>query len=787
MTNDPDELLRQNKALPERHSRLSRALVRISASLDLDTVLREVVDSARAVTGAGIGLITATDEPDRPHRFLTSGIAPEDHRQLAARDDGRQLFEHLRQLPGPLRVSDLGAYVRTLGIDPAVLPGNTLQATPIRHQGVYLGGLVLANKQGGREFADEDEEMLVLFASQAAAAIANARAYRDELRARAKLEALVETSPVGVVLFDAKTGGLVSWNREATRIVEGLKMPDRPIDQLLEIVTSRGADGREVDLTEDPAISEELRRGETLRNEEIVLSVPDGRSVRTLVNVTPIHAADGGVEFVVVTMQDLAPFEELERMRTEFLAIVSHELRTPLTSIKGCAGAVLEASPGFAPAEMLQFFRIINAQADQMSSLVSDLLDAGRIATGTLSVAPEISDIGALVDAARTTFQAAAGRHTVVIDIPLGLPLVMVDRQRISQVLHNLLTNAARRSPESSPIQVSVRRDGTHVAISVSDRGQGIPPDRVPHLFRKHPIMDDAERGLGRGLGLAICKGLVEAHGGRIQATSGGEGWGARFTFTVPVAEEARVDPATASSHERPAGLDRQLPARQRILVVDDDPQTLLFVRDALRAAGYHVLVTGDHREVSRVIRAEKPHLVLLDLMLPGTDGIKLMAEVPELGDRPVIFISAYGRDETIARALGAGAADYVVKPFSSTELTARVRAALRKHAEPEPFVLGELAIDYERRQVTLADDPVRLTATEYEVLRLLSANAGRVLTYRSLLRQAWMRYPDRASPKLVHAVVKRLRRKLGEDAASAAYILNERHVGYRMPAGPDA
>ena len=686
-----------------------------------------------------------------------------------------------------MRVSDLGAYVRTLGIDPAVLPGNTLQATPIRHQGVYLGGLVLANKQGGREFADEDEEMLVLFASQAAAAIANARAYRDELRARAKLEALVETSPVGVVLFDAKTGGLVSWNREATRIVEGLKMPDRPIDQLLEIVTSRGADGREVDLTEDPAISEELRRGETLRNEEIVLSVPDGRSVRTLVNVTPIHAADGGVEFVVVTMQDLAPFEELERMRTEFLAIVSHELRTPLTSIKGCAGAVLEASPGFAPAEMLQFFRIINAQADQMSSLVSDLLDAGRIATGTLSVAPEISDIGALVDAARTTFQAAAGRHTVVIDIPLGLPLVMVDRQRISQVLHNLLTNAARRSPESSPIQVSVRRDGTHVAISVSDRGQGIPPDRVPHLFRKHPIMDDAERGLGRGLGLAICKGLVEAHGGRIQATSGGEGWGARFTFTVPVAEEARVDPATASSHERPAGLDRQLPARQRILVVDDDPQTLLFVRDALRAAGYHVLVTGDHREVSRVIRAEKPHLVLLDLMLPGTDGIKLMAEVPELGDRPVIFISAYGRDETIARALGAGAADYVVKPFSSTELTARVRAALRKHAEPEPFVLGELAIDYERRQVTLADDPVRLTATEYEVLRLLSANAGRVLTYRSLLRQAWMRYPDRASPKLVHAVVKRLRRKLGEDAASAAYILNERHVGYRMPAGPDA
>ena len=787
MTKGPDTLLRQYKALRERHSRLSRALVRISASLDLDTVLREVVDSARAVTGARFGVITTSDERDLPYRFLTSGIEPEDHRRLAVSGDRRLLYEHFRELRRPVRVGDLASYAQTLGIDPTVFPGNTLQATPIRHQGVYLGSLFLADKEGGRAFTDEDEESLVLFASQAAAAIANARAYRDELRARAKLEALIESAPVGVVLFDARTGGLVSWNREAARIVEGLKMPDLPIEELLEIVTSRGMDGVEVDLSKHPALSDELRRGETLRSQEIVLSVPDGRSVRTLVNVTPIHGADGAIEFIVVTMQDLAPFEELERMRTEFLAIVSHELRTPLTSIKGSAGAVLDASPGFAPEEMLQFFRIINAQADQMSGLISDLLDAGRIATGTLSVTPEVSDVGALVDGARNTFLAGAGRHTVVVDLPPDLPLVMVDRQRIVQVLNNLLGNAAIHSPDSSPIEITAWRDGTHVAVSVADRGQGIPSDRIPHLFERYASSDDAEGGLGRGLGLAICKGLVEAHGGRIRATSGGEGQGARFTFTVPVADEARVDPLAAPASQGPAGQDRHRQARERIvrervLVVDDDPQTLLYVRDALTVAGFDVLVTGDHRELSNVIRAEKPHLVLLDLMLPGTDGIKLMKEVPELADRPVIFISAYGRDETIARALGSGAADYIVKPFSSTELTARVRAALRRQAEPEPFELGELAIDYERRKVTLAGRPVDLTATEYEVLRLLSAKAGRVLTYHSLLRHAWVRYPDRASPKLVHAVVKRLRGKRGEDAATAAYILNERHVGYRMP-----
>ena len=176
----------------------------------------------------------------------------------------------------------------------------------------------------------------------------------------------------------------------------------------------------------------------------------------------------------------------------------------------------------------------------------------------------------------------------------------------------------------------------------------------------------------------------MEAHGGRIRADSGGAGQGARFTFTLPVAEEA----GGAALALPPEGFV-PAPERQptRILVVDDDPQTLRYVRDALVAAGYAPLVTGDPEELSGLIKAEQPALVLLDLMLPGTDGIELMERVPELADLPVIFISGYGRDETIARALESGAADYIVKPFSPTELTARVRAALRRQAGREPFL----------------------------------------------------------------------------------------------------
>ena len=362
---------------------------------------------------------------------------------------------------------------------------------------------------------------------------------------------------------------------------------------------------------------------------------------------------------------------------------------------------------------------------------------------------------------------------------------MLADTRRIVQVLGNLFSNAARHSPASCPIRVGAARDGVHVAVSVADEGQGVPPERLAQLFSKHAGGGPGRGGLGSGLGLAICKGLVEAHGGRIWAESAGAGRGTRFTFTLPAAEDAGGEgPGTAP---RRSGRARQQQERTRVLVVDDDPRTLRYVREALVPAGYVPVLTGDPHELPELLRTHRPGLVLLDLLLPGTDGIELLEGVAELEDLPVIFISAYGRDETIAKALDAGAADYIVKPFSPTELTARVRAALRRRAGPQSFRLGELAIVYDQRRVSVAGRPVELTATEYEVLRVLSLRPGRVLTYTSLLRQAWRGHDEeQPNPKLVHALVKRLRRKLGDDPARPAYILNERGVGYRMPGTGD-
>ena len=759
-----DEAAQGTEAPRRRDATLRAAILRIGASLDLDTVLREIVNGARAMTDARYGVITTVDGAGQPRDFVTAGLTPDERRAMETWPDGLRLFGHLRELAAPLRLPDLDAWVRGLGFSPFPVPCGTFQATPMRHQGTAAGGFFLGGKEGG--FTDADEEVLVLFAQQAAAALANARAHREEQRARADLAALVETCPVGVAVFDAESGTPLSLNREARRILAGLEPPDGSPDQLRATVACRRGDGREVTLGD-------LADAETVRAEEVEIFVPGGKSVRTLIDATPIHSPEGTVERVVVTLQDLAPFEALERSRAEFLGMVSHELRTPLAAIKGSAATALEDGRDPDRAELRQFLRIIEEQASRMSGLIGDLLDAGRLGAGLLPVDSAPEDLAGLVERARTAFTGGGGRHGLVIDLPADLPPVLADGRRIVQVLGNLLVNAARHSPEIAAIRVAASRDGAQVEVSVTDAGEGVPAEQLPHLFRRHPGPGGAG---GSGLGLVICKGLVEAHGGRIRAESGGAGQGTRIAFTLPVAEEQGSTPAVPTSP-----LARERGTETPILVVDDDPYARRQMRDALGAAGYAPATTGEPGQVAPLIEEKHPALVLLDLVLPGADGIELMRTLPALADLPVIFVSAYGRGETVARALEAGAADYIVKPFSAAELVARVELALRRRTAPAPFVLGDLAIERAKRRVTVAGRPVRLTATEYRLLHALSLDAGGATTYESLLRRVWGGR-DSANPQAVRSAVRKLRRKLGDDAGQPRYILTERGLGYRMP-----
>ncbi len=766
-------------------SRLSRASLRINESLDVEAALQGVLDGARSVTGAAYALITTLDESGGVEDHLVAGISAEDAERLWQDPDGPKLFEYMNALSGSLRVSKLEELTRSIGIlefrTPVMI--TAFMAAPILHQGARVGNIYVATDDPGREFTREDEETLVMFASQAAQVIANARRHRDEKRARAGLETLIDTSPVGVAVFDVETDTPVTFNREARRIIDNLREPEQPPEDLLGLLSIRRADGREVSLMDFP-LAEVLSTSEKVRAEEIVMEAPNGRSVTALLNATPVRSEEGEVESVVVTMQDMTPLEEVERLRAEFLGMVSHELRMPLTSIWGSVMAMLDSSEDLDPAEMRQFLRIILEQAGSMRDLIGNLLDVARIETGELPVDPEPAEVAALVDRARSSFLSAGGRNNLAIDLAPDLPLVMADRRRIAQVIGNLLTNAARHSPESSAIRVSAVRGGVHVRVSVADEGRGIPTERLPNLFRKFSRRDDDDPGGDTGLGLAICKGIVEAHGGRIWAESEGPGLGARFTFTIPVVEQAAPQRRIS-----PGGRRQEAGDAEPILVVDDDPRTLLLLRKVLSDAGYRPIVTADPDEVAALVEEHRPHLALLDMVLPGSDGIQLMRDIIAVDNVPVIFLSAYGRDQVVARAFEGGAADYIVKPFSPTELVARVGAALRRFTgsyRPEPsesYALGDLTINYAQRLVTLAGRPVQLTATEYRLIFELSVNAGRVLTHNQLLRKVWgLKKPGNLGALRTH--LRRLRSKLGEDASNPTYFFAESKVGYWMAKG---
>ena len=788
---EADKLRRENQTLRTRLLKMSEVSRRVTESLDFQTVLQEVVDGARSLTGARYGALAVFDDSGQVQDFITSGISPEQRRLLGNLPQGLGLLGYLNEIREPLRLADLAKHSRSVGFPENHPPMKTFLGAPIRHLGEPVGNIYLTEKEGDREFTEEDQETLVMLASQAAIAIGNALRYQEERRARDELETerrrltvLVESSPVGVMVIDAATRTFALVNKEAERILGMSPEPGSTLVRYHEVAIYRRMDGKKYEGHERP-LARVLDYGEVVRAEEILFDLPDGRKVTTLVNATPIYSDDGEIVSAVAVVQDMTPIQEVERLRREFLAMVSHELRTPLTTIKGCTGIVLGSSSPPSNSEMLQYFRMIDEQSDHLRDLVNNLLDMTQIEAGALSVTLEPTDVETIVEEARMAFIRQGQRNPVEVELDPDLPQIMADRKRVVQALNNLLSNATKYSGQSSLIRVTATWSDIYVAFSVIDEGRGIPADQLHNLFKKFSRLENGghEQSIaGEGLGLAICKGIVEAHGGRIRAESRGEGQGTRITFTIPcvadaVQESIGYSPAVKSSNGR------------KILAVDDEPQVLRLLRSLLNDHGYTTFGTGNPDEMMHLLELEQPNLVLMDLMVPGTSGFELMARVREVSDVPIIFLSANDQEENVVKALGTGADDYIVKPFSSTELIARVEASLRKQRKQgaagtikqhQPYRLGELTINYADRSVTVSDGRVQLSATEYKLIYELSINAGRVLTHDQILQRVWGSMYS-SDVQLVRATMRNLRRKLGDDARKPRYIFTDPGVGYRM------
>ena len=782
---EADAPMQEIETLRARLLKMSEVSRRVTESLDLRTVLQEVVDGARSLTSARYGALGIFDDSGQVQDFVTSGITPEERDLLVSLPKGLGLLGYLNEVQEPLRLADIAKHSRSVGFPENHPTMKTFLGAPIRHLGEPVGNIYLTEKEGGLEFSQEDEETLVMLASQAAIAIGNALRFREEQQAkdqveteRRRLYALLSSSPVGVLVVDAKTRTFASVNKEAERILGVSPEPGSTLVRYHEVAIYRRTDGEKYESHERP-LARALDHGEVVRAEEILFDLPGGRKVTTLVNATPIYSDDGEIVSAVAVVQDMTPLEDLQRLRNEFLAMVSHELRTPLTTIKGCTSVVLGSSSPPGLSEILQYFRMIDEQSDHLRDLINNLLDMTQIEAGTLSVSLEPTDVKALVEEARMAFLRHGARNPIETEVAPDLPLISVDNQRILQVLNNLLSNAAKYSPEASAIGVAAMQDEFFTTISVTDEGRGIPADQLPNLFRKFSRVDEGgpePKVAGEGLGLAICKGIVEAHGGRIWAESGIEGRGTRVTFTVPNAiQEFLRDASAVGSGEQ-----------RRILAVDDEPQVLRLLKNILSDHGYETFGTSSPGEMMHILEMEQPHLVLLDLLVPGTSGFELMGRIREVSEVPIIFLSANDQERNIVKALSMGADDYIVKPFSRTELLARVEASLRKRGAAgrtvprQPYRLGDLTINYADRNVTVSGHPVHLSGTEYKLLFELSINAGRVLTHDQVLQRVWGSGYS-GDVQLLRAFIRNLRHKLGDDADDPRYIYTEPRVGYRM------
>ena len=783
-----ERLRREVDMLRGRLDKLNEASLAIIGSLEMETVLQAIIDASCMLTNARYGAILTFDDHGEIETLLTCGISPEQRRRMNYTPRGLGILGYLSEVEGPLRLSDIATHPRSVGFPENHPPMKSFLGISMRREDKHFGNIYLAEKQGGGEFTPEDEKVLAMFACQGAASIANGYIYGMENRARADLEALLDISPIAVMVYDAKTMDLVSLNPEARRIVHDLQVPGRNQNDLLSVMTLRRPNGQDIPLDENP-VERAIRSGESVRAEEIVIHLPDGKAIPTLCSAAPIRAEDGEIVSIVSTLQDLTPLEDMERMRAEFLDVVGSELRNPLTTIKGAVATVLNSPPSIDPLYTRQYFDIIDQQVDHMNTLISNISDISRIETGMFPLNATLVDLVALIDEAKSTFLSRGGRNVIKLDIAQPLPQVTADRQRITQLLLNLFQNASRHSSDWSAIIVKASLDEPFVVVSVTDEGAGIDPDFLPHVFRKYTrfgVQRLSRPGTRENLGLAICKGIVEAHGGRIWVESEGLGLGSTFSFSIPAVDE-RTTPATPDVRSPSSDEQKKTRVQKRVLTVDDDGHAVRLIRGSLLDAGYSPVSTSNPVDAMQLVKAEKPDLVLLSRTRHAAEGIEFIRRILDIHDIPVIILTDHDGDDFLTHGFQAGAEDYIVKPFSPKELIARIKALLSKRAAlvqteiRKQFVLGDLAIDYMEGSVSLGGRLIQLTPTEYKLLREFSINAGTVLSHDYLLRRVWSNDYS-TDTQVVRTSVKNLRSKLGDQARSPTYILTVPSVGYRMP-----
>jgi len=421
----------------------------------------------------------------------------------------------------------------------------------------------------------------------------------------------------------------------------------------------------------------------------------DGTVFNAHVLLAPVHDPEGRLRGYSQVTHDLTrlrhmrALEDSGRRMNEFLAVLSHELRNPLAPVRH---AVALLQRGAASSETRQSLTsIIDHQVTHLTRVIDDLLDVSRIVHGRITIERQRVEISTLVERALEIAlpliqQRAQSLHVAPFDADLS---VEGDLVRLTQVLSNLLDNAAKFTPNHGEIWLSVRREGPDVQIIVQDNGRGIAPEALLHVFDFFAPADRAalhgDSGLGVGLGLV--RRLVELHGGHIEAASAGLGCGARFLLTLPLASSTAAEQTQAASAAEGAGAGhtatRAAPP-QRVLVVDDNVDSATSLTLLLQTMGFEADSAHDGVEALEAVERLAPDTVLLDIGLPRLNGYEVARRVRERGGRQLLIaLTGWGQEEDRERARAAGFDHHLVKPVDLEQLSRILQANPQAAAQP--------------------------------------------------------------------------------------------------------
>jgi PAS domain S-box-containing protein len=507
---------RTSRALSQQLARLSSLL---ATELDPVAILAEVVEQAPALLGADACVIQLVEGDELVVNAVGGAAAPAlvgSRLPMTSRPAGDVV-----QSRTPAVLADAGEDPRLLGDDPVLAAGHVgYVGVPLLGVQQGLQGVLAVYSEGPRVWREEEVEALAALAGNASAVLSNAALYQRVAIERERSYAILSNIADGIVAVD-REGEVVLWN-EAAEAITG--------------VPAAAALGR----TPLEVLQRELASDEDGRAGERLLAIQRGGEGVTL-SLTEAVMRDpaGAVSGRIFAFRDVSSERIVEQMKSDFVSTVSHQLRAPLTSIYGFAETLLRRDVLFGEGEREAFLRYIASEAQRLTSIVDTLLSVARLEAGDLQVELVPTDLGAVVSEVVTSVQetAAVNGHRFVLHLPEEPLAASADREKLGQILTNLLDNAVKFSPTGGTVTVEAQRRAGRVEVRVVDEGQGIPEDERERIFSKFHRTDSSPRGpSGAGLGLFIARGLVRAMGGRIWVDSA-EGGGSSFAFELPLAE----------------------------------------------------------------------------------------------------------------------------------------------------------------------------------------------------------------------------------------------------------